>query len=128
MRLILLLFFLLPVLSHAQVYNVFEVKSQDTLEFKGNLIRLPAPRLANQVDYLVELEKECLVTKITLDIATDGIEIFGYAVKGDGQFHLLLTTNKNDQVYDVGHSLQYLLIRLGPGVWQTVNIDFTIGK
>jgi len=111
------------IVANGQIYNAYELKD-DSIQYAGNLIKLPAHDNVIHHDYLIELDASYHITNMTLDIATSGIEVYGYSVNEDGQFHLLLVTNSNDQIYYISACVQYILVRVLPGVWQSVNIDF----
>lgn len=113
-----------PILATSQIYKVFEVKSHDTIQFEGNVLKLPAVKNVYHIDYLIELDGTWEVTKMTIDALSEGIVVYGYSVNADGNFHELVRTNSTDQVYNIGVCIQYLLIRLESKVNHTVNFDF----
>jgi len=118
-----LIFLLITLSGYSQIYNVFQLQNQDTLWFDNTAVRLPILENPNQCTYLIELDKEYVVTAMTMDIIAEDLIMYGWDKK-IGDFHLVVRTNSTDQYYAVLCQTRYILVRSSGRLSQYVGLDF----
>lgn len=121
--------FLSSFVSNCQVKTVFEVHTQDVLQFEdGHYIHIPANRAMFQHDYLVELDTVYTLTKVTLDRTVPNVEFYGYKdwESQKGQFNLMFISNDSDQIFLLNHEIRYLLIRSSGELFTPLNLDLEL--
>lgn len=119
------IFLFFPVLLFSQIYTVFKVTNNDTLNYKGNVLTLPGNVEIDECSYLIEFDGEYLIKSVELDKTAPGIKVFGY-IYPNSRFDLILETDDQNQIFELNKCVRYLLIRTGGNQWQSVNINFIL--
>lgn len=128
-KLVFLSFLLTPFVCQGQIKDVFEVKTQDVLQFEdGHFIKIPPNRGATQHDYLVEFDSVYTISKVTLDQVVPGVEFYGYLnwETQHGQFNLMFVSNTTDQIYMLNHQIRYMMIRSSGEMFTPLNLDLDL--
>lgn len=129
MNKLVIIFLLSPTILFSQIKDVFEVKTQDLLQYEdGHYIKIPANRGINQHDYLVELDSVYTISKVTLDQTISGVEFYGYLnwETQHGNFNLMFVSNSTDQIYLLNHQIRYILIRSSGEMFVPLNLDLDL--